>query len=145
MQDNLILNIGLNGVTPLGQGYTNGRQNPELAAKVFACAQALRREGFVYFENKVVQSDSEPTWVVAVSRTPESAIPLFRNKPLYGALRGVAAALNQDVIAVYFPERGRGTMKGRTIDHDHLWGEFNPDLFFMPDGRRLSAHLAEAV
>lgn len=138
MQDNLILNIGLNGVTPLGQGYTNGRQNPELAAKVFACAQALRREGFVYFENKVVQSDSEPTWVVAVSRT-------YGERSLYGAVRRVAAELNQDVIAVWFPARQHGTMKGRDIDHDDAWGEFNPDLFFMPDGRRLSAHLAEAA
>jgi hypothetical protein len=139
--DRLILNIGLNGVTPLGQGYTNGKANPETVAKVMACAQALRREGFVYLDNKLLQSDTEWTWAVEVAydpRRPEGYTGVF------GAVRMVAAALNQDVIAIYDEKKGEGFMRGRDIDHDDAWGEFNPALFFMPDGRRLSDVLAAA-
>lgn len=136
--DRLVLNIGLDGVTPLGQGYTNGKANPETVAKVMACAQALRRHGFVYLDNKLLQSDSEWTWAVEVVYDPHRPEGYTG---VNGAVRGVAAALNQDVIACFEPSSHRGKMLGRDIDHDTAWGEFNPALFFLPNGRRLSESL----
>ena len=140
----ITLNIGLDGVQPL-TGTTNGTPIPTTAGKVFACAKALRARSFVVLNNKIVQSDTELTWAVEVAYDSSTAVPLYRNQALYGAIRSAADALNQDVLAVYFQDRGRGTMKGRTVDHDHLWGTFNPDLFFLPTGERLSATLRRAA
>jgi hypothetical protein len=134
----VVLNIGLDGVTP-SEGYTNGRRNPVISAKAFAVVQALRQHGFVYFANKVVVSDTEPTLTIEVAQVAGA------QAPLHGAIRGVAAALNQDTIACWKPKRQHGVMLGRDIDHDDTYGPFDPHLFFMPDGDRLASAVAAAA
>jgi hypothetical protein len=133
--DNLILNIGLDGVPSSTTGRVAIAEDSKLAAKVFACSRALRTRGFVILNNRVVRSDSELTWVVEVTRNPSR--PNGDYLGVHGAVRSVAHELNQEVIAAWDTDRGAGKMLGRTFDLDDSWGDFDPALFFMYDGRRL--------
>jgi len=116
----LILNIGLK---------SNGRQYDAGLA-----VDALRGTGLASILNRytLVQSDTEPTLVVTCEFTPTNsagnAIPAQ-------AAYQVAAALNQDCIAVYSPHVAFGALIGPRAA---LWGAFNPEFFIMPDGTRLS-------
>jgi hypothetical protein len=76
------------------------------------------------FAQRVVQSDTEPTLVVAV----ESGTG-------YAGCYGIARYLGQDCIAAYAPVRREGHLIGPCADK---WGAFNPEFFFMPDGSRLA-------
>lgn len=133
----LILNIGLDGI-PADLSYTNGVLNPLVARQALTAVQALRREGFVVKHAVKHLSDSEPPLVVTAE---------FGNSPLHGLGSGVnatfgqaAKALNQDCIAAYSPFTVRGRLIGPKAE---AWGEFNPAMFIMPDGTRLSAQPQE--
>ena len=106
----LILNIGLK--------TTHGGTLEPRAAFV---AIAGGNPGAVYCG--VHSSDTEQTLVIAVdSMTPPRIDWLARH-------------FAQDCIAVWYPRTWRGVLIGPNAA---AWGEFNPEYFIMPDGRRLS-------
>lgn len=122
----LLLNIGLNNI-PNVESYTNGQANPWIAKAAMTAAQALRRHGFVYGNNRVVHSDTEPTLVIEVT-TDGMAVD--------NRIEMVANALNQDCIAVWYSDEGVGDLIGpRAAD----WGAFDPSLFFTLAGTRMAA------
>lgn len=113
----VILNIGLiraDNKQPLGHLFVE---------------QYLGHIGLDVREFKIFQSDSEPTAVVVI-RTAKS--PLFTN-----TLNDIARFLQQEAIAWCSPAKLRGELFGPKAS---LWGDFNPQYFLMPDGRRLSEH-----
>lgn len=111
----LTLNIGL---------VAQGRPYP--AERALA---ALRAAGAVVSMSTVVQSDTEPTLVVVCDVNPYM-------------IQGVSMALDQDCIAVWNGETRQGWLSGPRAD---AWGDFNPDLFFVPNGKRLSDVLAAVL
>ena len=113
----VILNIGLI------------RADNKLPLNPLFVEQYLGHIGLDVRDFKIFQSDSEPTAVVVV-RTAER--PLFTN-----TLNDIARFLFQDAIAWYSPAHNKGELFG---PESTLWGDFNPEFFLMPDGRRLSEH-----
>lgn len=94
--------------------------------------RVLREAGFLVEASKLEQSDTERTLVAVVER--RNLTDRFGHR--------VAQALEQDCIAAYNPAiKGRvaGSLLGPKAA---AWGAFNPAFFIMPDGRRLSHHLA---
>ena len=124
----VILNIGLDGI-PAGLSYTNGKLNPLNARQALTAVQALRAHGMQVKASKVFQSDTEPTMVAVVVMTGHDSYENTR------ALHQTAADLQQACIAVYTPRVAFGALVG---PHAAAWGAFNPELFIMPDGTRLS-------
>lgn len=115
-----ILNIGL-----------DPKATPEIAAHV--AREILRANGFFTVGNsRIVQSDTEPTLVVGV--TPQPGI-LVRS-----AIHQTAVDLGQECIAVWELLPRYGSLIGPGAAK---WGAFDPHLFFMLDGRRLSEHLPQ--
>ena len=54
----------------------------------------------------------------------------------------IARDLQQDCIAVYQPTRGVGHLVGPKAIK---WGQFNPEFFFLPSGKRLAEPAAKAA
>lgn len=81
-------------------------------------------------KTRVVQSDTEPTLVAEVVYPGHSAMLCIQ------CLTAIANDLKQDCIAVYRPETGMGALVGPRAAK---WGKFNPELFFMLNGKRLSS------
>jgi hypothetical protein len=133
----VILNIGLDNVPVDGETYTNGIRNPRRVEQLFAVVHTARRLGFTVITAHLRQSNSEPTAVLAARHAAPSN--------LHGYVRQLAAALDQTCIAAWKVARQHGVMLGATIDLDGSWGPFNPELFLMPDGTRLSETLARAA
>jgi len=98
--------------------------NGQLLSYVFV-EQVLLHLGLGVVDFKLFQSDSEPTAVVTIR---DIDFPLVET---------AAEFLRQDAIAVYSPHR-LGVLIGPKAAE---WGDFNPEFFIMPDGRRLSKHL----
>lgn len=115
----LILNIGLarEGKPDIG---------PCVALNV------LRANGFIVEASKLDVSDTERTLVAVVDHQPVGATKA--SSELYFA----AHRLGQDCVAVLGDDGG--ALIGPRADK---WGAFNPAFFIMPDGRRLSYHLAQ--
>lgn len=108
----VILNIGLarKGDSNIGQGTVIR----EVIAAFGAAAVTFK------------ESDTETTCIACVNNE--------RGTP--NALVGhPALLLGQDCIAVYLPKQGIGSLIGPRANG---WGVFNPALFLMPDGTRLS-------
>lgn len=136
----IILNVGLDGVPVNGESYTNGVRNPHRVEQLMAVVQATRQAGFAIIEAKLLQSDTEPTAVMRVTRA-HSDLSHTRD-----AVFRLAQALNQEAIAAYSAGHGQGWLLGPGA---HNWGDFNPAFFIMPDGKRLAqpavyeGHLAD--
>jgi hypothetical protein len=112
----VILNIGL---------AVNA--TPTLAAHV--ALEIVKANGMLVKKSKVFQSDTEPTLVATVIMTGLDSVENTRT------LHQTAVDLQQDCIAVYSPHVAFGALVGPRAA---LWGAFNPELFIMPDGTRLS-------
>jgi len=106
-----ILNIGLDGVAP-------GSSLP-----VFIVARALRAAGFTQVSGRIIQSDSEETYVTQGFGLSDAAI------------YQLSVELGQECIAVYDLLHREGRMVGPDAAK---WGEFNPEFFFLPNGSRMS-------
>lgn len=131
----VLLNIGLDNVPVVGQSYTHGVRNPPDVERLFTAGRTLREEGFKIHSAKMIQSDSEPTFVGWVTFCGM----MVDFKP---ALDRVARRLNQDCVAVYNSALCWGLLVGPRADD---WGPFNPEFFFLPDGNRLQAPAAKAA
>lgn len=84
---------------------------------------ALRLAGFRTAQLSVYHSDTEETFVVRLPY-PMAEQDLF----------ALSVVLDQDCIAQW-----NGGDTGKLIGpRASLWGEFNPELFILPDGVRLS-------
>lgn len=111
-----ILNIGLKvGVTG------------SIAAHV--AKEIVVANDFLIKSELLIQSDTEPTLVLEV--TSMSRSPMLVSQQLHR----IAADLQQDCIAVYRPATGGGALAG---PGRAKWGSFDPQYFFMPNGRRLA-------
>jgi hypothetical protein len=111
MQNEIILNIGLAQAAP-------GSTLP-----VFVVARALRAAGFTQTTGRIVQSDTEATYVTQGYGLSDHAIHLL------------AIDLEQECIAVYDLTHREGRMVGPLKE---AWGEFNPAAFFLPNSSRMS-------
>ena len=101
---------------------------PNLTADEAAQAiRAVLSAGVVRF-NQVV-SDTEPTLIVACVGEPK-LMGVYMDQ-----VYRTAVALDQDCIAVYWPEVKSGALIGPNAE---AWGEFNPKFFFDADGNRLA-------
>lgn len=74
------------------------------------------------------ESDTETTCIACVDGS---------NTLLVGVLHHLCALLGHDCIAAYVPQERAGALIGPRAAG---WGAFDPALFIMPDGRRLSEH-----
>lgn len=74
---------------------------------------------------RIVESDSEPALVLSFH-----ALDSIRPHDL-------AVEFAQDCVAVFDDETGVGTLAGPLAAK---WGDFDAQLFYMPDGRTLAAH-----
>jgi hypothetical protein len=109
---NAIINIGLN----IGDGSRRNMPGD--------CIRALHAEGVIIVgKTAVVNSDSEPTLVATVV-LPEDA-----------SLYAVSRSLQQEAVAVYYPDSSTGALVGPMAA---AWGTFDPSMFFLRDGKRLS-------
>lgn len=110
MQNEIILNIGLDveGDNPL---------------KVFEVCRALRAAGFVQITGRIVQSDSEETFVTQGFGISDAVV------------HQLAVELGQEAIALFDLLHDEGRMVG---PEKEKWGEFNPAYFFLPNGSRMS-------
>jgi hypothetical protein len=116
-----ILNIGLNGVhvpDDVALLYP--------VAQSFVATRAARALNFKFVRSQLIKSDTEWTLVVEAQHTGDAA----------ACANWLAEALNQDCIAVYFPDTKLGQLIGPRAA---AWGDFNPEFFFNLDGSRLSA------
>lgn len=102
----IILNVGL-------------ARNDGKTVKVFDALWAIRNCGIVVSHAKVYDSATERTLVIE----GECSISVE------GRVCEVARLLKQDCIAVYFPDRNRGSLQGPNAD---AWGKFDPRFFVMP-------------
>lgn len=119
----VILNIGLDGITP-SESYTNGQANPPAVARSLQAVQTARQLGFKFLHTRLLESDTEPTLVARVEvARPNHDVAIL------------AQHLNQDCIAVYDEFTGRGALCGPRA---HKWGDFNPEFFFTLNGQRLA-------
>lgn len=118
----LILNIGL-----------DVKATSQIAAHV--AAQIVVANDFRIERQVTIQSDTEPTLVVEVQVFDFPALA-------WQKLKQVAIDLDQDCIAAYNPQTGKGALIGpRAAD----WGDFNPAFFIMPGGERLATPLQNAA
>ena len=110
------LNIGLSG--------------PSGLIPVTKAIDALLLEGFwIKIDSRaVVNSDTEPTLVVTVSKEG--------NLGSFDAICRVSAALEQDCIAVWDGMWQKGYLLGPRAA---AWGKFNPEFFFLKNGARLKS------
>ena len=100
--------------------------------------KALTKVGFVVYSAEVFESDSEPTSVVVVEQIDQL-------NGINGYIRQLATATSQEVISALHIDTRKGRMLGATIDLDDAWGDFNPELFIMPDGSRLARPVKAAA
>lgn len=126
--DHLILNIGL-----------RRSDTGELLSYLFV-EQSLRDLGLDVRDFKLFQSNSEPTAVVVIKAL--NWMPTDSGSgSKYGAQatvqNEVAPLFKQEAVAVYDPQHGIGVLVGPKAA---AWGDFDPQYFLMPDGRRLSEH-----
>lgn len=91
--------------------------------------EILKANGFVISRTAIVQSDTEPTLVADVSFLP------FTGRALGEAIYETATDLKQEAIGAWLPGFKKGRLIGPKAD---AWGEFDPALFFMLDGKRMS-------
>lgn len=117
----LILNIGL-----------NVKASSQIAAHV--ALEIVKANGLLVHKHKVVQSDTEPTLVVEVTAGPFST-------GSSGTISTIANDLQQDCIAVYRADIGKGSLVGPRAAS---WGKFNPEFFFLLNGKRLVPQKAAA-
>ena len=78
---------------------------------------------------RIVESSTEPALVVSLHAL-ESIRP-----------HDIAIEFAQDCIAVYDDETGEGSLAGPRAAK---WGPFDPQAFYMTDGRTLAAHQFDA-
>ena len=107
-----VLNIGL---------AVEGKKNHKPAHGL----NALKLAGLNVISHNVLQSDSEPTLVANVHHEGN----------INPHALGVSNALDQDCIGVYNTKTKKGELIGSRAKK---WGEFNPDYFFLHNGKRLS-------
>lgn len=125
----VILNIGLDGIPQeLDNVYSINRK----ISAVETALTSVQCLNFKILSNSVVQSDTEQTLVVHATHTGDITV----------CAAWLAEKLNQDCVAVYVPERNGGLLCGPRAE---AWGHFNPEFFFMLDGRRLSETLRAAA
>lgn len=110
----VILNIGL----AVG---TNGNIGPGTVLR------EIQGFGFDIVTYGIVHSDTERTIVALVDDRDAAG----QDNRIYQLSR----FLQQDCIAVYYPETRDGALIGPKADE---WGEFNPEFFFLFDGTRLA-------
>lgn len=132
----IILNVGLDGVPVNGESFTNGARNPRRVEQLMEVVHAARRLGFEVIETRMLQSDTEPTAVMRVTR-PNADLSYARD-----AIYRLAAQLNQEAIAAYSAGHSQGWLLGPAA---HNWGSFNPELFIMPGGQRLAQSVKAAA
>jgi len=90
---------------------------------------ALKTAGLLVGQNTIVQSDTEPTLVVSCFAQPHLMTVYMAQVYM------VAADLDQDCIAVYWPETNSGALVGPRAA---AWGAFDARFFFTLDGNRLA-------
>lgn len=115
----VILNIGL-----------DAKATPSIASHV--ALEIVKANGFLVRKHAVHRSDTEQTLVVVGRVDPTQSVPL-----LTPVSYRIALDLQQDCIAVWRTNPDQGRLIGPRAAR---WGAFDPALFIMPDGRRLSEH-----
>lgn len=111
------LNIGL---AREGQPNLTADEAGQALRAVMSCAVV---------SSALYASDTEPTLVMSCVGQP-------RYMTVYMAqVYRAAVTLDQDCIAVYWPEVGSGALVG---PREEEWGEFNPAYFIDIDGNRLA-------
>ena len=118
----LILNIGL-----------DVNATSTIAATV--ALEIAKANGMIIGKHKVIQSDTEPTLVI-------EGLYAGHMVDLTKHMHQIARDLQQDCIAVYQPLRGAGHLVGPKAIK---WGQFNPEFFFLPSGKRLAEPAAKAA
>lgn len=83
--------------------------------------------------SQIHQSNTEKTLVLELSVFDPERFPAF--------IQSIAANLEQDAIAVYVPEAGRGVLI-HAENAKNNWGDFNPEYFLMPQGSYLCEPVA---
>lgn len=109
------------------------KASPDIAAHV--ALEIVKANDFLIGKHKVVQSDTEATLVVEATFPGRSALLCIQ------MLRQISIDLEQDCIAVYRPETNGGSLVGPKAKE---WGEFNPEFFFLLNGKRLAPQKAAA-
>lgn len=101
--------------------------------------QVLATHGFFLRSSETIESDTEPTLVVAA----DYGLPGYSkvDVSLSDAVHAVSELTGQDCIATWLPERKEGRLIGPRAA---AWGEFDPERFITPDGSRLVATKAAA-
>lgn len=74
--------------------------------------------------SEVRQSSTEPTLILELSVFDFERFPVF--------IQDLAGTLEQDAIAVYFPEHGKGALIHSQKPKNH-WGDFNKEYFLTPE------------
>jgi hypothetical protein len=121
----VVLNIGL---------ARTGKPN----LKTSEVLDTLAREGFRVRTFETFQSDTEPTLVI----TAIFGLWSTKNAVLGQAVHRAAVALDQDCIGAWLLPSASGALIGPRAAE---WGDFNPEFFIMPDGRRLASPAAKAA
>jgi len=94
--------------------------------------QVLSTHGFFVRTSETIDSDTEPTLVVAAEWGLATYCKV--DVSLADAVHKVAELTGQDAIAVWLPARKEGRLIGPRAA---AWGDFDPGRFITPDGSRL--------
>lgn len=132
MNNRYLLNIGLERSSVMGDGA-----GYHINEAVWAVAEALELHApdATLCGWWQVESDTEPTACIEVTTTAN----LDRMADI---LARVSVELQQEAIAVMDKATGNGRLSGPMA---HLWGDFNPEFFILPDGRRAAVALPLAA
>lgn len=125
----VIINIGLNGIP---EEFDNVYSIHRKISAFETAITSVKCLNFKVLGHAIVESDTEPTLVVRANHTGDVIV----------CAGWLAEKLNQDCVAIYIPERSGGLLCGPRTE---AWGHFNPEFFFMLDGRRLSDTLRAAA